>query len=1263
MLADVVGDAGCLSDDGEESGDSAGPCPDAMEDGQMAERSPAHKLAGDGNHFPERPVDVLGVDQEQKLFHDCFVASIGGPATGDGESVVAVVGQQFFKDASIQSREAAAKATNVHPERYKKLTALLAELTIVAERWGRSLLERSVTLGVPRVDVCLYVEVCSWDETPLAIKTKGTKAVATQQQDVAGAATCAAPRACGTADRTSDRFLAKDSTKSKIMQTQTAYAMLIRIGARELLIRSQTLNWVQVLERSTAEVLCKALEWTGGPSPAADDFTTKVRVAIADKASENDRCEQGIASRRGAQWQSIRIFCHVHVCSTAHNKCFGIVDQTTSGAIHYSLVLGMSAEMRGFRKALRGVIVARLRILHGCSSQSATQYLAACISAFCCVGTHQRAKTTVLTQLCNGDWRNRGVIEHYVQPGVEITTEVRDALVDEFLNHFVWAAAGRGPATYPKSRWTGAEHAFADIALLDCIHGVGSAAMTEWLRSKACAASSAEPRHDAQEALTDQVSGASGAQDAGATQGFGAGAVAQTSEGATFGDLSWAQQNAEHRKRTADFIQTGAIRTVPLLFVVCGPLARLLERYMAMGGIRWETLQRKAATERSNESGLKRTYPLVEAASMSLEVKLFGKVQLLLDKPEPWEVVHPDLRAVSSSALATRLLLRASTSVFQLLAVPHDGFPYRLFSVLKDASRATDLSAAPACMLDNFSAAFLARFKGPDGVASSEASAELLALASATRLDISNIEVGHSRLRRRILAASNNTHVVAAEDASAAWVASEARRRRTEADKAAGRLRLGAAVKRHKRLPKHQTAAGGANAGHIGQAKKTARGRRGGGPYRAFLRLHWHEDRDYGSLSEKYKHISEEERQLCIELGRQMTEAARSAEGPRMSLKRRVDRQVQKDVKRLRLQEHSQAAASSGASHNPGRDLLQQAIIACSAQALPESLAVARQQDAAASAHRRTNDESLRSELQAHATAQEQRLAEDLGRISTFWRSSTGNNQSGIADLDTCDILLSSREHASRVLAYLQEHPRKHHHIFETFGKDWERRHAMLHHDAAKKLDGGRKSGVSKCWALCFCTCTQTGKQTKAMRVSWSLHALNRCCRPLSEGRRLVSDGHFLCRIESYDAQEVADDCDIEPVSQFWHVSLMYWSPIRPTFTLAELLNEDAETGLVTLKATTSHMTDYNAFARLSKGRCWETTWYIIEASPAPLPTVSPGVFRAKPWETEGTRRFWPAETPPEGARQEAAEPRSGGRPRAGRGQCGRARPCRCAKR
>lgn len=82
----------------------------------------------------------------------------------------------------------------------------------------------------------------------------------------------------------------------------------------------------------------------------------------------------------------------------------------------------------------------------------------------------------------------------------------------------------------------------------------------------------------------------------------------------------------------------------------------------------------------------------------------------------------------------------------------------------------------PKRLLDPFSQAFLERHAGAR-VQSAEARAELVAIASVVRLDISSDEVGHICMRRRLVAAGSNTHAPKLTTVSATWVAGEVRRR------------------------------------------------------------------------------------------------------------------------------------------------------------------------------------------------------------------------------------------------------------------------------------------------------------------------------------------------------------------------------------------------------------------------------------------------------------------------------------------------------
>ena len=426
---------------------------------------------------------AVAFDEVQRAVLELLAAEDMDPGAVQDRSIDLIAGR-LWGDELILSDRAAGDALKVDPKMVKRVRDLLAELTLVADRMCRSFFERSITEEVPRCDLLLYVETCEWDETNFKFTVMHSEVGVNVVGEIVEQSAAADLHCLPEVPVGVKSMMSRDAVVSKLLQTQSRFAFLVRVGAQFMVFRGNTLNWLQVLDRTTAEVLRRAHAATDGRSPSAEDFQTKVRVAIADKASDNSRVAGAILADRGGRWLGLRVECHVHLCSTVHTKSFTLAEELVSGAINFSLCLGEFAEMRAFRQALRDVIGSRLDILHGSPSPAAQEFRSSCMEAFGGVGTHQRARVVALASLCNGDWRQREKVQHYVGPGVDVTEELRADILTKFCNEVVWAIAGHAFSTYPRSRWFGAETSFAELSLVESIHGLGSAAMAAWLDAK-----------------------------------------------------------------------------------------------------------------------------------------------------------------------------------------------------------------------------------------------------------------------------------------------------------------------------------------------------------------------------------------------------------------------------------------------------------------------------------------------------------------------------------------------------------------------------------------------------------------------------------------------------------------------------------------------------------------------------------------------------------------------------------------------------------
>ena len=772
-----------------------------------------------------------------------------------------------FEQTAVQTLTAAAQQSEASISTFQRSLTRLACLCTWADRWLRASLERGIAASLPAASLLLYVDISTYDETPLVLMTKhhGFVQSGGNVRDVTSMAT--ENPSVGILDTTEplqDACVFKDPTRCKLFQTQSAVAMLVRIGDRTLLVRSASLHWLQALDRTTSETLRRALGLSSGVSPSAEAFKRKVRLVCVDKAGQNNRAEAALALDRPS-WTSLTTFCHVHVVSTCHTKTFDLAHDCVSGAIHYALSLSGGAAMMEFRRALREEIAARFVVKFGRRTQAADDFAEMSMKYFLSEGSHLHRRRAVLTSLANGDWRDRGAVHVFVAPGTAID-ETR--LLTKWCNHVIWALGGKPPSTYPRHRWTGARLAFNEIALLEAVHGLASGALRRMLGKPSAAVAMAE---DESAAILDSSAG----DDGGASLG------AEGSGATPCPTLPFQEQNAEHRRVAAPFVESGRIRIISALRVVLQPVSELLDAYLFQGGRRWEAQQRGAALRGAEGSDAKRTtYPALVAARGDLEGKCIAQLTELLAESNDWNVLHPDERTVENNEFIFRSLMRARALVFQLLAHVHEGFPWALFRLLDDESIADTLlgkARTSPCLLDSFTKAFMEWFPG-DMLKSADARLMLLVIVSSMKIDIAHVEVGHGRVRRRVVAASNNTHTQMLEAAGAAWVFGENRRREAEARKLSGQQAFAAKSSRQKQ--RHKAAPSSSRRLSTGRADNaTQRTRRGGGAWRAFVSAHIHNDSDFASLGRKYRQLSDVEKAYYKAEGRKMTQDARHREG------------------------------------------------------------------------------------------------------------------------------------------------------------------------------------------------------------------------------------------------------------------------------------------------------------------------------------------------------------------------------------------------
>ena len=412
-----------------------------------------------------------------------------------------------------------------------------------------------------------------------------------------------------------------------------------------------------------------------------------------------------------------------------------------------------------------------------------------------------------------------------------------------------------------------------------------------------------------------------------------------------------------------------------------------------------------------------------------------------------------------------------------------------------------------------------------------------------------------------------------------------------------------------------------------------------GGACRAFLRTHKGEG-DWQTLTARYNSLSPQQRMVYVEKGHRMTVAGRAAgtKRARQPAKRTLELQNQLAAKAARLESLTHEPAGTLAVRDARGQVVSDSLaLVTPSDTLAISMRHARKEAWLATQVRKHKEEQDRAALDSRVGGEQSRVDGIVGQRVETWKHFEGTVQHCPAAVDTVDVAFPGRELANKALKFIQGRPRKHAALVQKLEADWEIKHALICHDAVPPIVGATNLSGGTCWANGYCTCSAEGQQTNVVKAAWCLHGLAPHIRPGSVGRTLVSQGYFVCRVESFEFVGDTDDVP-EPITEFWHISLMYLSPVRPTFTMMRLLREEDD-GPVVLGTTDHEMTFLEAFAGKDRGRQWESTLYVLDESVKPLPSINAGTLYATPWGGAETLCFWPPPRKPRAPRARRPRP------------------------
>eukprot|EP00971_Amphidinium_carterae_P110152 2182108-Amphidinium_carterae.2 len=644
-------------------------------------------------------------------------------------------------------------------------------------------LEKKLAESLPQVFHVLYLDLCSYDETPMvaSIKsssisrlkpTQSTTMSTFQPLHLAYLAAlqdgCSFPPLAGTA---------------KLLQIKSDFGLLFEVLDEHYLVLGETFNPVYALHRNSAANLMKCLNRSSAISSASQNFRLKVRNVVIDQGAANLLAEKVMEDER-VDWQWLLKPCEVHILSTCHKKVFNtLMAEDITGMIRTSLCIGCCGKMVTWRKALEDEIKSRLVIRRGSAGPGAAAHRVGVLGVYLDKDKDALVRHMLLQSVANGDWSNTSEVQHWVP--VDMPMPDSDQVAKIVTSSLMLALASHIPATYPRHRWTGAPEAITDLGLLFAIHNL---VVPVW--SRFCRYCGTEKPHSLASDLTTNppvlpYSSSMHVPPHDVSADHAEDMNPDTSEGvdANHDGPSFALHNAKMRSDATSWLQTDAsvlVGKMLLMRIMVAPLADMLQRQLLMAGETWETSERAKVAKAmldplvSDADALcRRSFRLTVAANGELEESFHNKIVNIFDSKHIWSLFTVGTARMWFRALSFKLVAKAGASVFQLVTIPHKQFPICLWKMVSDPSIGARLAAMPNCLKDPYSLRLAELF--PD-YAGRTCRAILLAHAHTAMTDISQIECKHASLRRTLTIGSVQTWKMGLGLCSAYWVYQSCRR-------------------------------------------------------------------------------------------------------------------------------------------------------------------------------------------------------------------------------------------------------------------------------------------------------------------------------------------------------------------------------------------------------------------------------------------------------------------------------------------------------
>ena len=701
------------------------------------------------------------------------------------DSVVSRMIDEWTSNVESRVRSVAAdsdyfKTSRDTVSKYRRLAAFACLL--VQNRDVRLMLEKLIDQVKDAGGECLtWTEKISADETSLPLTVCDVEGVSGLARSAS--ASSLIERSCSQQVVT---VQAKQSAVSKILQTVRQYSFLFRMQSGMFIdIFVEIVCPLQVMASKGSEVYFRCFRQSELP---LGDLIKKFRrtelLTITDGDGAVARAVRAIAAARGLPTWAYK--CDIHKVSNMTKDVMAVVEGHVSAIIALQLSLQSANSMTLFRRCLRQLLSERLVYKKQRPLQRDLERTRTILDCF--LPAHNctsRLKRALILSMLNGDWFTAKTVEHNC---VGCCSDHNDCM-GKLTSFVVSAMCSAAPATFPRSRWTGARESVNWLLLLQSCHGLlrdtyllwsslnrGGAWLKnvvdeEWLANASDAVRSGNLQMitDESPARFDTSSAAQPAFD-----------PSKTSSGDPERE-KWEARQAEQsqfRHTASKWLLSDPMDYMVVIRMVLGPLATLMDSYLSQSGTAWEK-QQDALVASLLRSGMdpteameNRPYRVLMLLDGEITSAAMGEVCRLISSADQWELLPPQYRTAAIRSRVAVMLSQVGSRISSL-RMQHRNYPFPLFGLLQGGDGATTLSREiekeRSCRFCAWSLAFVEAHKAT-GLLHESAKADLRHDALVAEFDNAPCEARHASIRRSIVASSLQTHVENVLAANAAWI-------------------------------------------------------------------------------------------------------------------------------------------------------------------------------------------------------------------------------------------------------------------------------------------------------------------------------------------------------------------------------------------------------------------------------------------------------------------------------------------------------------